>query len=70
MTWCPDHPGFVTPPDGWGSAYSSRYDPANGRTQIVPIKPKLIIHHSASNQPSPGGEAAFSRQLEAYGLLR
>jgi hypothetical protein len=69
MTWCPDAPGFITPPSAWGAAYADRYDPANGRAVITPCS-KLIVHHSASNQPSPGGEAAFSRQLEAYGESR
>jgi len=72
MTWCPDAPSFVVPPEGWGAAYAYRYDPANGRTVIVPGSGshKLVIHHSASNQPPPGQEAAFSRQIEAYGESR
>jgi hypothetical protein len=69
MTWCPDAPGFVVSPEGWGAAYASRYDPANGRPVITPAS-KLIVHHSASNQPHAGGEAAFSRELEAYGESR
>jgi hypothetical protein len=69
MTYCPDAPSFVVRPADWGSAYASRYDPANGRPVITPCT-KLIVHHSASNQPPPGQEAAFSQQLEAYGESR
>jgi hypothetical protein len=69
MTWCPDAPSFVTPPEGWGAAYATRYDPAYGRQVITPCS-KLVIHHSASNQPPPGQEASFSQQLEAYGESR
>jgi hypothetical protein len=69
MTWCPGHPDFVIAPNDWGAAYADRYDPANGRPVITPCT-KLIVHHSASNQPSAGGEAAFSRQIEAYGESR
>lgn len=69
MTWCPGHPDFVIEPNGWGSAYADRYDPDYGRTVITPCT-KLIVHHGASNAPSPGGEAAFTRQIEAYGESR
>lgn len=66
MTWCPDAPSFVVPPEGWGAAYASRYDPANGRPVIIPAT-KLVVHHSASNAPPPGQEDLFSQQIEAYG---
>lgn len=69
MTWCPDAPSWVVPPAGWGSALARRYDPANGRQVIVPCR-RLVVHHSASNQPAPGGEPAFSRQIESYGESR
>jgi len=69
VTWVADAPDFVVRPTDWGAAYAARYDPANGRPIIVPCR-KLIVHHSASNQPASGGEAAFSRQLEAYGESR
>jgi hypothetical protein len=69
MTWCLDAPPFVVAPTEWGAAYASRYDPDNGRPVITPCT-KLIVHHSASNQPPPGQEAAFSQQIEAYGESR
>ena len=69
MTWCDGSPGFVVSPYDWGAAYAQRYDPAYGRQVITPCT-KLVIHHSASNQPPAGGEVSFSRQLEAYGESR
>jgi hypothetical protein len=69
MTWCPDAPPFVVPPLGWNSALWQRYDPDYGREVITPCS-KLMIHHGASNQPAPGGEADFTRQIEAYGESR
>jgi hypothetical protein len=69
MTWCPDAPAFVVPPLGWGSALATRYDPDYGREVITPCS-KLIVHHSASNQPAPGDEDDFTRQIEAYGESR
>jgi hypothetical protein len=59
----------VLPPTGWGAAHADRYDPANGRQVIVPAS-KLMVHHTASNQPEPGGEEAFTRSIEAYGESR
>ena len=73
MTWNQGGtPGWIVTPEGWGAAYAGRYDPANGREVVVPgpASGKLVVHHSASNAPAPGGEASFSRQIEAYGESR
>jgi hypothetical protein len=69
VTWCPDAPEFVVAPLGWNSALWQRYDPDYGREVIVPCS-KLMVHHTASNAPPAGGEAAFTRQIEAYGESR
>jgi len=69
VTWCPDAPPFVVPPLGWNSALWQRYDPDYGRQVITPCH-KLMVHHTASNAPEPGGEADFTRQIEAYGESR
>jgi hypothetical protein len=69
VTWCPDSPPFVIPPLGWNSALWQRYDPDYGRQVITPCS-KLMVHHTASNVPAPGDEAAFTRQIEQYGESR
>jgi hypothetical protein len=69
VTYLPDAPAFVVEPYAWGSSLYQRYDPANGRSVITPCT-KLVVHHSASNQPPAGQEASFSQQLEAYGESR
>jgi N-acetylmuramoyl-L-alanine amidase len=66
VSYLPGAPGFLVKPEDWGARFASRYDPANGRPTITPCT-KLIVHHSASNQPPAGQEAAFSRQIESYG---
>jgi hypothetical protein len=56
-------------PLGWNSALWQRYDPDYGRQVITPCS-KLMVHHTASNVPTAGDEADFTRQLEAYGESR
>lgn len=72
MTYLPDAPDFIIKPVNWGAAFSQRYDPDNGRAVLPMPVQKLIVHHSASNQPSMdlASEAAFMRALEGYGEAR
>jgi hypothetical protein len=62
-------PDWIVTPDEWGSAFPNRYSVLYRQRMPMPVT-KLMVHHSASNQPVPAAESAFQRNLEAYGERR